>query len=333
MTVTIERDAERESWNRLVERSSQTEVFHRYEALEVQADHADATLHPFVGYEDGEPVGLFPVFELRRGFVTTVLSPPPKLRVPYLGPAMIDSDHLDTYRTAERTREFVHGVLDRVDSSLSPRYVHLRTGDRYTDTRPLLWRDFRTRTRHTYVVDLTGGRETVLSSFSSDARKNVTGTDGDAYEITVGGSDAVRDIFRQVRARFERQDIDFAVPVGFAVDLYEQLPDGAVRPYVLRIDGEFVGGILALDDGDRVSRWQGGVRVGESDLPVNDLLDWRIMTDAMATGVGEYDLVGADNERISSYKAKFDPDLRSFTSLWRGSRITSLLARGYRKVP
>lgn len=332
MTVTVRRDTDRESWNSLVERSSQTEVFHRYEALEVQVGHADATLHPFAGYEDGEPVGIFPVFELQHGFVTTAFSPPPRLRVPYLGPAMIDPDHLDAYETAERTRGFVNGVLDRLDSSLSPRYVHLRTSDRYTDTRPFLWRDFRTRTRHTYVVDLTGGRESVLSSFSSDARKNVTGADEDAYEITVEGTDAVRDIFRQVRARFERQGIDFSVPVAFAVDLYEQLPDGAVHPYVLRTDGEFIGGILVLDDGDRVSRWQGGVRVDETDLPVNDLLDWRVMTDAIEAGVGEYDLVGADNERISRYKAKFDPDLRSFASLWRGSRITSLLARGYRKV-
>lgn len=78
---------------------------------------------------------------------------------------------------------------------------------------------------------------------------------------------------------------------------------------MLRTDGEFVGGIVVLDDGDRVYRWQGGVRVDGYDFPANDLLDWHVMTDALDRGVAEYDLVGADNERISEYKAKFGPVL------------------------
>jgi hypothetical protein len=109
------------------------------------------------------------------------------------------------------------------------------------------------------------------------------------------------------------------------------LPDGAMRPYELRADGEFVGGILVLDDGDRVSRWQGGVRVDDTAIPANDLLDWRVMADGIERGRTEYDLVGADHERISDYKSKFAPELRPFTALWRGSTSMTLFMHAYRK--
>ena len=331
MTVTVEIESDSSSWNRYVEQSSQAGVFHRYNALSVQADHADAVVHRYVGHTDGDPLGVFPVFELRHGFITTAFSPPPNLRVPYLGPALLNADSWDHHDREHYTREFVEAVLNRTEASIGPWYVHLRTSDCYTDIRPLVWQGFESRSRHTYVVDLSVGPDDLMSSFSNDARSNVTGTDEDAYEITVEGDEAIRDVFRQVRQRYESQDIDFAVPTEFAVDLFEQLPDGVVRPYVLRTNGEFVGGILVLDDGNRVSRWQGGVRV-DSDLPANDLLDWHVMTDAIDRDRTEYDLVGADNERISDYKAKFAPELRSFTSMWCGSPAMSLLVSGYRKL-
>lgn len=320
MSVDVREATEddRENWDRYVEQSPQCGVFHRLDALEVQASHAGARLHPLVGYKGQEPVGVFPVFEIRKGPVSTVFSPPPALRVSYLGPAFLNTEKLKPRKAERRRRRFLEGCMEWITEEVGPWYVHVRTSAGFDDTRPFLWDGCDVTPNYTYLVDLDRDEDDLLASFSRDARSNVTGEYGD-YSIDVGGRDAALEIVEQVRKRYESQGVSFGVPDGFVADLYDVLPEGELRPYVLRIEGEFVGGILAFEHGDTVSRWQGGVRTDtDVDLPINDLLDWRVMRDGMDRGLRWYDLVGADNPRINRYKSKFAPELHTFYRIEKG---------------
>ena len=327
--VTRADAADPERWNRAVDRSPHASLFHRYEALRVQADHADARLHLLVGHADGKLVGVFPVFEVRKGPITTVFSPPPHLRVTYLGPAMVDTG--DQHERERRQQQFIEGCVDWIDDNLSARYLHVRTV--HGDQRPFMWNDCDVTPSYTYHVDLDRDEEDLKMSFSSDARKNIRDAEDREFEIEEGGRGAIYRIVEQVRLRYENQGIAYHVSPEFVVDLYDALPEGQVRPYELRVDGEFIGGVLALQDDAAVYRWQGGVRTdADVDLPTNDLLDWRIMADARERGLGTYDLVGADNPRINKYKAKFNPELVPFYSIERSSMGTGVLAQAYRQL-
>ncbi|ELZ00826.1 lipid II:glycine glycyltransferase FemX [Natrialba asiatica] len=318
--VRVATDEDRERWNEFVERSPQGTLCHELEALEVQADHSGAALHPLIGFKGQEPVGLFPVFELRKRFVATVFSPPPHIRVPYLGPAFLNMGKLKQRKRERRRQRFMDGCLDWIRTELSPRYAHVRTSTGVADSRPFKWNEFDATPEYTYAVDLARERDELLLSFSSDARSNITNADEDAYEVSVGGLEEIRLIHEQVKNRYESQGIGFDVPVEFVLDLAERTANGHVRPYVLRVDGSFVGGILALEYGDTTGRWMGGVRTdADVDVPTNDLLDWAIMTDARDRELETYDLVGADTRRINRYKAKFNPDLETYYSLEYGS--------------
>ncbi|WP_266077837.1 lipid II:glycine glycyltransferase FemX [Haladaptatus caseinilyticus] len=336
MSVTIEKNGIRverandlDRWNDYVERSPHGDVFHRLDALRVQAEHTGATLHPLVGYKGQEPVGLFPAFTISKGGVTTAFSPPPNLWLPHLGPVLLNMEKLKRRKAERRHRRFIDGCLDWLDSQYGPKYVHVRTGGRYEDIRPFEWNEFEVLPRHTYEVDLTPGEENVLSSFSSDARSN-TRTDEDRYDIRVGGVQAIRRIIRQVKARHNEQDEPYRLSGDFVADLYQSLPDGAVRPYVCDVDGEFAGGMIALADDERIYRWQGGAK-HDHDVPINDLVDWAIMRDAMDEGIPRYDLVGANERRLCGYKAKFNPELVRYYSLERGTRMMNLLTDVYKR--
>ncbi len=331
--VRVATDDDLDRWNGYVERSPQGTLCHEYEALQVQADHADATLHPLIGFKGQEEVGLFPVFEIEKGFITTAFSPPPHLRVPYLGPAFMNMGKLKQRKRERRQKRFIEGCFEWVAEELAPKYAHLRTSTAFADSRPFKWNEYDVSPEYTYVVDLSPDEDELLMTFSSDARSNITNTDDDAYEIEVGGDEEIRLIVDQVRRRYESQGVSFNVTEEFVLDLANRADTGAVRPYTLRSDGEFLGGILALEHGNTTGRWLGGVRTDANvDLPTNDLLDWAVMSDGLDRGLTEYDLIGADNPRINQYKAKFNPGLRTYYSIEYGEWGFQTIASLYNSV-
>jgi hypothetical protein len=337
MSIDIEvfDKTDRDDWDDIVAQSPQTTVFHQWAALEVQAAHSGTTLYPLVGYKGQEPVGLFPVFEMSKGPVTAVFSPPPYLWLPKLGPAFLNMAKLKQRKRERRRKRFIEGCFEWLDEELNPRYFRTRTNVNLTDPRPFKWCDCSVTPEFTYVTPLDDDPEALLDRFSSDARSNIrNGRErADEYTIREEGGDAAVELIDDVKRRFEAQGETFRSPSTFPKDLYERLPDGQIRPYVFRLDGEFVGGILAYDFSETVHRWHGGIKPGaDIDLPVNDILDWRLMTDAIERGRTGYDLVGAGNPRINRYKAKFAPELRTFYGVERTSFAIDSLMKIYRRA-
>jgi CelD/BcsL family acetyltransferase involved in cellulose biosynthesis len=317
-------------WNALRDRCPAATPFHRHELLTALADRAGATLHPFVARQDGRPVGLFPIFERSRGPVTALFSPVPDHKVSYLGPLLLDRDEWSQAERDRRRRSFLDASLSCFDDRFTPSYVHVRTTHGFEDPRLFAWRGFDVVPRHSYVVDLTPDPGDLLDAFSSDARRNVRDPP-DEVEIREGEHDAIERIIEQVIARHDEQDETYLVTPAYVQDLYDAAPTGVVRPYEVRVDGQFAGGMVTLEGGDTIYRWQGGAKP-DADAPVNDLLDWEIMRAARDRGRTAYDLVGANNRRIADYKSKFAPELTTFYSLEASTRPMSLVSTLYKRL-
>ncbi|WP_416841516.1 lipid II:glycine glycyltransferase FemX [Haloferax sp. DFSO52] len=333
MTIHIQEfdETRRDEWDRYVERSGDASLFHQYRALELQAAHSNSTLHPLVGFHNEQPIGLYPIFEIQKGPVSTAFSPPPNIGVPYLGPVMITTDPIKRRKLERRRNQFIEGCADWIDREISPAYTHLRVGDYYTDMRAFQWGGCVVTPKYTYNVDLTPDDDELLLSFSRNARRNIRDGIESSATISVGGRDELETILSLVEGRYEEQDLAFDVPPEFVCDLYDELPDGQVRPYVYERDGEFVSGIIVIQYGTTVSRWMGGVRTEEScNADVNDLIDWQIICDAKADGCVRYDLVGANNRRLNRYKGKYNPELVTFYQIEHGSLPVRAAAHLYK---
>jgi hypothetical protein len=335
MSIEVRRatESDREQWNKYVARSPQGTLFHEYEALDIQARHSDATVHPLIGYKGQESVGLFAIFEITKGLVTTAFSPPPDLRIPYLGPAYLNMAKLKQRKRERRRQRFLEQCYDWIETELTPKYEHVRTGTKFRDPRPFKWNEYDVVPEHTYTVDLSLDRDDLLMTFSSDARNNIRKTSADRYHIEKGRKESLSEILTQVSNRYESQGLSFHLADEFVTDLYEGTEHGAIRPYTLNVDDEFIGGILAFESNDTLFRWQGGVRTDtDVDLPTNDLLDWAVMTDGIERGISTYDLVGADNQRINRYKAKFNPSLETYYIIERGNWGIKKFAHLYNSI-
>lgn len=331
MSIEIERfdGDERERWDNLVESSPQGTPFHRYDFVEALAEESGTEAYLLVGFKGQEPVGLFPVYRMERGPFTAAFSPPPNLKVSYHGPALVNFEKLKRRKQQKRHRRFLDACQERIDD-FGASYTNVRTGSRYDDARPFIWNDYEAQPLYTYVVDLTPGADDLLARFSRDARQNVTRETDHDVDIYEGDADDARTIMEQVRARHAEQGEPFRVTPEFVASLHERLPEGTLRPYVCAVDGEYVGGVVAVELGDTVYRWLGGTKV-DSPVAVNDRLDWHIMLDAIDHGLTRYDLVGATTPRIARYKSKYAPDLEEYYQLQRSSRGMTVATRLYKR--
>ncbi|WP_435358681.1 GNAT family N-acetyltransferase [Haloarchaeobius sp. DFWS5] len=317
MTIEVEREYDGQVWDAVLAESTGSTCFHSAAVLRLCADQLDATLHPFIGYKGQEPVGLFPLFELQKGPVTGVFSPPPELKIPYLGPTLTQPETLKPRKREQWNYRFVEAVLDSVERDINPRFTNVRTTPTYGDERPFVWSGYDVTPRYTYRLDLTPDEDELLTSFNREARRAVTEHVG-SVDIAVATEAEVDRILTGVAGRHDEKDADYHFPRSFATRLYRMLPDDTLQAYVCRQDGELCGGMLTFEDEDTGYGWQSYGDLTRS-VPVSDLLFWHAFREAKSRGCTTFDLVGANDRGLARYKAKFAPELHRYQALNRGT--------------
>ncbi|MBX0294058.1 lipid II:glycine glycyltransferase FemX [Haloarcula nitratireducens] len=312
------------------------EVFHRPAALSVVERYADGELVLFGGFKGDQPVGLLPVVETTRTVGRTLMSPPPGMNIPRLGPIVMPTS--PKQRKRERVnKKFVESVLEEIDAMGPLSLVRLLTPRQYGDPRPFQWADFDLTTQFTYVVDLAEtDAETVLESFSKSLRRDIRRGRESDVTVSVEGLDAAEDIYRTTRDRYADQNRGFSLSWPYVRDLVTELGDDA-RTYVARsADGEFLSGVTVLYGPDTAYFWQGGAKTDHDGIVVNSLIHWRVIEDILADptfeGVTEYDLMGANTRRLCDYKGKFAGELVPYYTIETDSAAMNIAKSAFMAV-
>lgn len=309
-----------EKWDEWVEQSNGGTFFHQLPILDVVADHSGAKLHRLVGFKGQQPVGVFPVFELSKGPVNMVFSPPPSLNIPSLGPVLFDENQLKQHKSERRNRRFIEGCLEWISEEIGPKYIRIISGTAYQDPRPFSWNGFDVVPSHTYHVDLTVGEEEVMNRFKKSLRSDIRRSIDEEYELRQGDEDDVRFLIEKVRERYEAQGKEYNLTADYAVDLQRAAGTNRMPVYIGEVNGERVSGILSPRLNSTLYYWQGGGKPDVS-LPMNDLIHWQIIRDAIDEEYAVYNLVGANTPRLCKYKSKFNPDLRTYYTMERGTMV------------
>ncbi|WP_224447683.1 GNAT family N-acetyltransferase [Haloprofundus salilacus] len=328
MTIEVSRATgeDRRSWNDYVERAPHATPFHRLEALEALRDVSDTKLHLLVGREGEEVFGIFPLFEGTVGPFSSVRCPPTEHDVPYLGPVWLNFEHLSQRKTEMRNHQFVEESFRWMDEHVDPDHVDIRTVDRYPDVRPFIWSEYDVSPAYTYVLDLEPGAEEIKSRFSRSTRRYVR--DVDDYDIGERGYSGIEYTVRQYHKRYENA----GVSLDLCKALYDALPDGCVRPYVISIDGRPVGGRLTVELGDTIYAWISAADI-EADAPVNELIEWYAIRDAAERGLSRYDFVGGMVPSLCRYKSQFSPKPRALYLVQRQQPWMQGASMLYNRLP
>lgn len=331
MSIEIRDTDDPDAWDALLADAETATGFHLAGALDVLAEASGTTVHRLVGYKGEEPVGLYPVFTRDYGPVTAAFSPPPDLKVPYLGPVVRTKPGTKQRLRERRHVRFVDACEEWLGDEYRPRFVTAVCAPGYADVRPFAWNDYEATPRYTYVVDVDREREDLLASFSRNARRNVRDDHDVDYVIREGGPASIAEILPAVTARHEEQDEPYPIDASFVEALYGALPAGTIRPVVCRVDGRFVGGHVVVEYGDTAIVWLSATD-RDAGLPVGDLLVWWYVERALDSAVSRYDFAGANLKRLSQYKAKFDPSLVPYYRVQRGTRGMNVASSLYSRI-
>ncbi|WP_121823397.1 GNAT family N-acetyltransferase [Halostella salina] len=312
------------------------DVFHTPEALRALDDHTVADLRLLGGFKGQQAVALFPAFVRDGSIGRVVTSPPPSMSVPHMGPILMPNSPKRRKRE-KLNRRFAEGVVDELDATASNTLFRTVTTPDYDDPRPFDWSDLSVDPSFTYRLPLDGrSLDDVLGSFSSSLRREIRDAQASDAELAVEGRTAAKRVFERTAERYDDTDSSLPVSWPFVRDLVDRLGDRC-RVYVARApDGEFLSGIVALYSNDSAYFWQGGTRAEYDGTGVNGLLHWGIIRDIVEDpaldSVHQYDLVGANTERLCRYKAKFGADLRPYYVVESGGTGMRLAKSAYNLV-
>lgn len=319
------------TWNDHVERSPMGTLFHRWEVLDIVTEHTDAKLHRLVGSKGDEVVSLIPLYEIRKGPVSTLFSPPPGMAIPHLGPILANYEKLKQHAFEHMHGELVDGVLEWIETTIGPKFIRFETVPEYEDARPYTWRDFDVQPRYTYHLPIGEDRTDILQRFKRSRRKDIIRHLDADYEVFESDQEGIEFVLERIAERYEAQGKTHDIDVGYVLKMYEQLPDGVVRPYIGTVGGKWKTGVVTLEYDDVVQWWFGAGKP-DTDLPLTDLVHFEILLDARGRGIRSCDLVGANTERITNFKSKYNPDSVSYYAIERGTRLMNAVSEIYKKI-
>ena len=209
MTIELKvaSEEETEEWDKLVENSPYGTIFHTWEWLKIAEKQTNSKLYPLIGYKGTEPVGVYPLFLIKKKGIKLVFSPPSNTLLLYLGPAFVNFDRMKQSRRESLFAEFQTEVDEFVTSELKGNYARIRTAPGLLDSRPLRWSGYEVEPLYTYMIDLNKGVDYVWTGLNRKLRVSIEKTKKEGVSVEMGAKEDLEFIRSSLYTRFEKQGL------------------------------------------------------------------------------------------------------------------------------
>ncbi|ADC66053.1 conserved hypothetical protein [Ferroglobus placidus DSM 10642] len=300
-----------EEWDELVNKADYTTIFHEWGWLKAAENYSKAKLYPLVVKKNSTPVAIFPIFLTRRFGLTLAFSPPPKVIMVYLGPALISYEKLKQSKKETILIESVKAV-DTFLKGLGADYVRIRTPPFLLDSRPFNWCGYSVTPQYTYVLSLKRDLTKIWDDLDRSLRRSVEKSKQRGVSIRDGDFEDLEFVRLNMKRRFEEMGVKLPEDYyeSYFKEIFEKYYPEKLRIFVAEYSGDVVGGIVLLCHKDRVSYWFGMSKTSIKGVYPNDVLQWEAIKWSWKSGFKFYEEIDAgDDQRLRHYKAKFNPEL------------------------
>ena len=192
--------------------------------------------------------------------------------------------------------------------------IHLHLDPEHTDVRPVQWRRWTTRPLYTYRLRTADGPETWSKGTARTFRSGK-----DAYDLLEGNGIGSATVLLAA-ASYARQRRKIPLDTGTLETLVRNAEStGMASSFAVRRrdSGDIQAGIVALRSNQRGYYWV----VGSIPGPAMTVLLGKMLPKLHASGIEEFDLMGANTPTIAEFKRRF------------GARLTPYYRIGFCKKP
>jgi len=310
MTVELQIANEKDLWNQIVESSPHGTIFHTWNWLKIVEKHSGAKLFPLVGYRGSTPVGVYPVFRLKKKIFRMVFSPPPRTLLLYLGPAIANYDRLKQNKKASLFWRFQREVDEFISSELKANYTRIRTSPGL-ESRPLMWGGYDVRPLYTCMIRLDRDLDDIWSQLHRKTRVNIEKTKREGVTVQISDKEGLEYLRTALHERFKEQGFRSEKDYyrEYLNDLYDSFYPENMKIFVAKYKEEMIGGFVLLCYGDWTGLWIGIPKTRLSGIYPNDLAQWEAIKWARERGHKIYEIMDSgDDPRLTDYKSKFNPE-------------------------
>ena len=306
MNIDIKISDERE-WKKLEKNPQYGTIFHTWEWLKIAERHTDMKLYPIIGMKGTTVVGIYPIF-LHKRLLRSVFSPPPWIAVPYLGPVILEYEKLKQDKKESIFIAFQRSVDEFIREEMRAHYSLIKTAPGILDARPLKWNGYTVEPLYNYVMDLRKGADFIFKNFKKNLRQNINRAKRRGISVEEGSKEELEWIYETIVTRYEEQNRKTSFSKGYLIDLFNTFHPQNMKIFVAKYNGELISGAIKICYKNKLLSWIGHAKTEFRGIP-NDLLQWEAIKWAVMHGLEHYELIGANTERLSRYKSKYNPGL------------------------
>ena len=309
MELKIIGESEKELWDRVVFESPQGTLFHTWKWLKIVEYHSkkillgktyQAQLFPLMVFEKSEIVGIIPVFFYDIPFYKTVLSPATGVETLYLGPILYNQEKINQNKQQSRLLEFQNQIDSYIKKTLHARFILIKTSPGLTDLRPFKWSGYEVEPHYTYELNLTVGKEKILSEFSRRLKQDINQVKKKGISVEIGS----RDDFEYIYDSLKKRD-RINAKKEYILEIFDNFAPRNLTIFIVKHENQNISGLAVLCYKKKVWFWLGNPRMTNNGPSPNTLMFWEAINWAIEHGFENLEIMGADTLDLFSYKRKF----------------------------
>jgi hypothetical protein len=328
--IKIAQETDADDWNRIIESSSHGSLHHTWAWLKIMERHTRTKLYPLIVYNGTEPLGIFPLFYQKKGYIRSVFSPPPKSGILALGPVIANYDSFKQNKKEHVYNQVQETTNSFIQNEIKADYISVSLPFGLNDPRPFAWTGYEIAPRYDYVTDLRRDPAELWKQLKAELRQSISRAEKKGVIVETGQEGELERLFCLMEKRYEEQGMVLPISKKYLFDVYSAYKDHFTI-FVGKFHDDTVTGIVHVAYKDRFFSWIGNVRspIQISPSP-NDLVRWDSIKFASEQGYKEYIQMGAaGNMKRHAHFNKFNPSLHIRYVAKRYSAQAKLMEKSY----
>jgi len=327
--MSIELINDKTVWDSFVEKSPTGLLFHKWDFLNSIAKFTGYTLERYGIYDGNTLIALFPIFSRSLFGFKTLFSPPPQAGVPYLG-FIMDSDYNSLKQDKKETRmSIIVDMLNKIVKDKNFNYISISLIPNFLDIRPFRWEYYETNMLYTYSIDLSQPCNEIFSGFKNTIRRQLK--KAMSYNLFLEKSDNVSLFYSMETKRYNEQGLNFPlISQKYLENLLSLYPENFLLYYLYDDKENMKGAILTHEYNNQFLLLKGATKT-EVNVGGNEFMIWELIKKAKRENYKYFDLVGANNKNLCTFKSQFNPSLDFTYSIKKQDRLGSLAETLYKQ--